>query len=387
MTNWNPYEGALTRLVAMSDEELRRYILQRLTGRATVPDYDISRNQESPEDFLIWANSRSNDLFRARLAAAVIDLASIHLNEYGAHSDRALQAEQIDILSRLLRVGEVIGAPPIAEFLRARLVTQGKLDLGFAKSLLAMAPAPWSESLLHQALGALSIIESQMGESPGRTRIAFWEPLLHEECLRGEGLPLDLRMIAFRALVRMGWKAAIENHLAYVVPHFEPREGASQSELDAAVTELANLLSFLALESRRQEASADRIARSPTLIEEPYPLVPGFRRYANHGQLLLVLSQSLSLLARSHRVFKGEPVSPIEWRDLYVDAILDEIGGFPSSLRSIRARVEIAKIDAETASRPADLPLLPLLYRRRQVMDRYAKRGALVPSVQACVAA
>jgi len=335
MTDWNPYENAYKRLVEKLDDEteLRSSILMRLTGREADPEYNWSRNQEPPEKFYIWANKRGDDAFRVKFENAISGM----IEDCFESED----PDRVDTISRLLYLAELIEARPVAKLLRDRLIKKGKISRDKAQALREMAPAPWAQTLLHQALGTLSVIESTLPKKE-QSPFGFWEPL-HEKT--GSGVyaeyvfPPDLRLIALRAMGRVSWEKALKDNLKHAIDAFDPGKNHS-------ITELAGLINFFIHQSKQQTKRDNQygiIKSSPTLVAEPYPLVPGFLTHANNSEVIGMLRKSLIIISRSRKVFEGEKVSDKEWHDDYIREILEEIRGNHVKYESIRVRVRLTR--------------------------------------------
>jgi len=383
MAEWNPYENAFERLIQKTDTELCESIHLRLTGREADPEYNWSRNQEPPERFYEWACERGGEGFRKRFGNALRSMIDGCLNN-------AADPDRVDSISRLLYLAELIKAQEVAELLRQRLRNKGKLNLEVADEFLKMSPAPWAPSLLHQALGALSVIESTMSESDGPPR-TFWEALHEYKKVNEKRIyrfASDLRLIALRALGRLNWKKALLDDLKHAIEAFLPKENQNRSE-KSLTSDLAALISFFIHESKRQEQEARQktFCRSgPTLVEEPYPLVPAFKLHAANRSLMSILENALLMLSRSGKVFEGESVGPDEWRVEYIRETMEEICGHAIGCNSIRARVQIAREVANVKQsalidrEPGALP--DLLFSLRETQESHCGRSSQIVGFQ-----
>ncbi len=333
MTSWNPYGDVLERVSRKTPEELKEYVFLRLAGREADPKYDWSRNQETPEEFLIWANSAGDEGFRQRLADCLRDILDEQLGDWLAGNPGGDR-----VASRVLYTAEVVRATSVTPVLQEALIEKGRPRRSALRRLLAAAPVPWGETLLHQSLGALSILEREMPRGERRARKSFWRPILVGPLELS--LPKNLRTIALRSLGRMAWRATMEEGLAYVIDDIDNERKAGRSEV-VLVRELAALINFFVQESVHQEA-ARTFGGESTLIEDPTPLVEAFCRFATRTELLAILKKALVLVASQPKAFGDAPSRQKEWVDVYISAILGEI--LALGIGNVARRVRMGRI-------------------------------------------
>jgi len=316
METWNPYKEALARLVKMNAADLSKYILLRLTGREADPEYDWSRNQEAPEDFLIWANGVGEPPFRDLLRNCIKELLTEHMADW--LSRRGVEREDV-FVSRLVYLGEVSRVEQIVTILQDTLVERGKLRLENAQRLQAAGSVPWGETLLHQSLGALSSLEG-LNPDRAKARAEFWWPILEGRFEGEPGLRPSLRSIAFHRLVQTNWVNAVEIGLYFAVQPIVSELNQGQGSKFMMTRRLAGLISFLFEESLRQKT------RLPPLVEDPTPLAQAFQRFATNETLISMLEEALRMLAMDSAAV-GSDFDRDEWLKYYVPAILDETRG------------------------------------------------------------
>ena len=329
METWSPYKEALARLVRMSATDLSKYILLRLTGREADPEYDWSRNQEAPEDFLLWANSVGGPPFRDLLRNCIKELLTEHMADW--LGSRGQEREDV-IVSRLVYLGEVGRIEQAVTVLQDSLVERGKLRLDSAQRLQSAGPVPWGETLLHQSLGALSVLE---GLSPDRAkaRAEFWWPILEGRFEGEAGLRPSLRSIAFHRLVQTSWVNAVEIGFYFAVQPIVSELNQGQGSKFMMTRRLAGLIGFLFEESLRQKT------RLPPLVEDPTPLAQAFQRFATNETLIGMFEEALKMVATDSDAV-GSKFNSDEWLKYYVPATLDEVregmGSVPCLVRQER---------------------------------------------------
>ncbi len=320
MKSWNPYKDAFKCIAGKHEDELKRYLFLRLTGREANPPYDWTRNQEAPEEFLVWAATAGDESFQELFAACLKDMLDEHLTDWL----NGTQGEE-RIVSRLLYIAEVTQATGAALVFQKALLHEGRPKVDVLSRMHKAESVPWGETLLHQALGALSILESRMPRGERRARDPFWRPILDGRFEDQLGLAKNLRFIALRALGRMGWKVALEEDLHHVLGEFDPAMQTGRGR-NVIIRELATLINFFVQESKRQEG-ARTFNPKPTLIENPTPLSKGFQRFATRKELHAVLEEALKLLCESPKPFDNDVIRQQQWKSELLPKILTEISG------------------------------------------------------------
>jgi hypothetical protein len=315
MTAWNPYPAALKRIGPLPEEDLQKYIFLRLTGREADPPWDWSRNQEAPEDFLIWAFGDGSTQLAKKLSGCVVNMVPGH---FAALMEG--RPGEAPVLSRLLYLAASIKAVDAAAALQKVLLNRGKICLETAEKLLKSGPVPWGETLLHQAMETLSLLEAESEPRERRAKIPFWEPIARGDVT---GFPKNTRTIALRALARLNWKTALENYLHYYVDILfeEWQKGRRKHSLER---ELANMINFFIHLSRHREEERMFGAR-PGLLEDPTPIARGFGGATDKSGVLPLLEGSLNLLCNSALVFEGDHEMQRRWQEKFKQAILDEV--------------------------------------------------------------
>ncbi|MCD4742174.1 MAG: hypothetical protein K8R67_06825 [Desulfobacteraceae bacterium] len=320
MSEWDPYIIAFENIKCISVEKLQEYIFLRLTGREADPPCNWSRNQEAPEGFLIWANSAGNPDFQGKLLAALKNMVEKHIQEFIA---RPALPGSANILSRLFYISEMIQATNIVKILKQEIIKDGQIRIDVAKKLGNANIIPWGETLLHQTLSLLSVLEMLI-ESPNKFEVkSFWIPILkRDEDRIKKNLPLNTCKIALKALGTENWKETIEKYFHYYVQHFLKNEiDQGQSEL-AVERELADTIYFFLLESKRQQEIFFYISRlTPTLFNDPTPLGISFQFFATEEKIITVLRGALKYLCNSPRVFNNVELQR-NWKNFFSEDII-----------------------------------------------------------------
>jgi hypothetical protein len=341
MTTWNPYPEALKWIEALPEEDLQKYIFFRLTGREADPPWDWSRGQEAPEDFLIWAFGDGSSELAKKLSGCLIDMLPGH---FAAFMEG--RPGEAPVISRLLYLAASIKAVAAAPALHKVLLNRGKICPETAQKLLESGPVPWGESLLHQALDTLGLLEAESEPQERRAKIPFWAPIAQGNM---SGFPKNTRLIALRALARLNWKTAVESYLHYYLDILieDSQKGRRKHSLER---KLANIINFFIQLSRpRQEERM--FGLQPGLLEDPTPITRGFRGAAHKSGVIPLLEGSLNLLCNSALVFDGDHEMQHRWQEKYRQAIVDE-ARWP--VGSVLARVAVEEAAVEAGDKKKD---------------------------------
>ncbi|OGV85810.1 MAG: hypothetical protein A3K19_33720 [Lentisphaerae bacterium RIFOXYB12_FULL_65_16] len=308
MPDWNPYESALSKLKDMSPEAVQEYLFTRLAGGVSEPMHNWSRNQEAPEDFLVWAHRGGDGTLKTNIEAATATLLKAVLERFGGVCPHESQ-----VLSRLLYLAAAIRCAGAGMVLQEKLVTrEGGLALSLATRLLKEAEIPWGETLLHQTLATLSVLEKGMEDRRRRARSAFWHPIARLDEPRYDTLPSSLQIVALRALARLNWLYLTENwdsgrtYIACYVTKSLHEDIKRTQPMDAVARELADALNFFIQESILQERQEPGRRRKPDLLQDQTPIARAFWFVAGNPEVSGLLRMALAVIGRSSAVFGGD---------------------------------------------------------------------------------
>ena len=323
MSEWNPYESALAKLKDMPPAAVQQYVFTRLAGGVSEPMHNWSRNQEAPEDFLVWAHKGGDGALKTNIEGATVALLMRVLEHFGAVCPHESQ-----LLSRLLYLAAAIRCTGAGSALQEKLVTpKGCLELSLANRLVKETGIPWGETLLHQALATLSVLEKGMEGRYRRAREAFWTPIVRLDEQPYKALPSSLQIVALRALARLNWLSLEENWdsgketsiACYVIKSLHEDKQRGQPE-DAVARKLADALNFCVQESVLQEQQQPIWRRMPDLLHDPTPISKAFRSVDSNPEVVRLLEAALAVIGRSLAVFGGERALQDLWqrRERYV---------------------------------------------------------------------
>lgn len=318
-TDWNPYKQALNRLQQKNKAQLVEYMALRLSGREADPPYNWPRNEEAPEDFLVWAYNSGGAAWRMRFDGCLSELLQQHFAQFGQIFPGGEQ-----VVSGLLHVAAAVKSPGGRSALQDALIDKrGLLKMELASKLASVQDVPWSQTLLHQALAVLSVLEKELPRWERQARESFWEPLMTRlpPC---DELPVSLQAVAIRALARLDWR-----HIRVYLKHF--MTGLCKSELErgrpeqGVAQELAGVLNFLVQESKLQEAAEDADRRVKHLLEDTTPISLAFHSLAADAQVIRVLQMALRLIGDSEKTFAGDLACQKRWKQDYEEATITSI--------------------------------------------------------------
>ncbi len=299
----NPYKVAFVGLQEKSEDDIKTYLLSRLSGLESKPMYNWVRNQEPPEAFLIWAYNNGKQAFKKKLAGCFEKILDETLSDF---FEPKKPSEVKELISRLLYLGEMIFFQETQKALRKFLRKKEVLDVERAIALSLAKDVPWADTLLHQALSMLAYIENSLRNKDQSKEIAFWEPIM---CGHLKKLPQDLRIISFHALGRIKWKLALEKYLPYFLEYLteEYKNHNNESRINE---KLVSMLYFFVKES------------DGAILEDPTPIVEGFS--PDSTLMENRLEKAMSMLCRFPELFNS-PNSCKEWKEKRIPGVIRKI--------------------------------------------------------------
>lgn len=363
MADWNPYQSALIELREMGSGGMEEYIVTRLAGGASEPLHNWSRNEEAPEDFIIWAHGANDAQLAGELESATARLVRSHLEGLGGNHPYEGQ-----VLSRLLYLGTAIKSVAVGKVLGDFLtIPPWQLNLDLARELVAVKQIPWAETLLHQALATLSVLEKEMPREERRASRELWRPIVrrcpapYDDAQR---FPLSLQIVALRALARFNWlsiQSGWERPLnqtdtdltdlgCYVTGalHEELARGRSQRRV---ARDLADVLNFFIQESISQSTQEPTRYPKGDLLDDPTPIARAFHRLADNAQAMNLLQLALDLIAKASRAFGDDRNRQRAWQEDQPRVMLAVYEVDPD----VNRQRKVAELRRKAAARPVSV--------------------------------
>lgn len=289
---WDPYKQSIELVKEMSEDDLKTYIFNRFTGRESNPAYDWGKNQESSEDFLIWTHGVGDPTYKKRLENCLCEM----VDEYLDKQINQPSVESKYVLSRLLYLSEIIKAKCVLPSIYKYIVEEtGLLNRNTACLLSQANDIPWGETLLHQILGTQITLEYICER---KAPIVFWSTIANGGV--SIDLPGSIVPVAIRGMGSVDWLFTVEiwldTYIGFLLTQLtdETRHRTKRN--------LSNMINFFLQESVRQKTK-DPSSKTPSLFEDPTPLINGFWSFVNNDDIValfniyLIIRKSLGMIA------------------------------------------------------------------------------------------